>query len=83
MKPLYIGTLLEPSPNFGQNFSKPAIVFLEMVGQIIPCVLHGISCPTISQKSRTGYAPPTRCFHHFLTNYLSKIYVLFFFDFQN
>ena len=38
--------------------SKPAIVFLEMVGQIIPCKTHGIICPTISQKRRTGYALP-------------------------
>ena len=38
--------------------SKPAIVFLEMVGQIIPSKKHGIICPTISQKRRTGYALP-------------------------
>ena len=29
-----------------------------MVGQIIPCKTHGIICPTISQKGRTGYALP-------------------------
>ena len=58
MKPLDVSSLLKPSPNFGQNLIKTAIVLFEMVGQIIPCILHGIICPTISQKSRTGYAPP-------------------------
>ena len=31
-------------------------MFLEIVGQIIPCTTHGIICPTIYQKGRTGYA---------------------------
>ena len=31
-----------------------------MVGQIIPCKTHGIICPTIPQKRRTGYALPLR-----------------------
>ena len=48
MKPLDVSSLLKPSPNFGQNLIKPAIVLFEMVGQIIPCILHGKTYPTIS-----------------------------------
>ena len=29
-----------------------------MVGQVITCVLHVITWPTISQNRRSGYAPP-------------------------
>ena len=51
---------------------KPAIVFLEMVGQIIPCKTHGIICPTLSQKGRTGYALPKKtenCSDFFFGNF--------------
>ena len=31
-----------------------------MVGQVITCVLHVITWPTISQNCRSGYAPPEK-----------------------
>ena len=48
-------------------------MFLELVGQIIPCKTHGIICPTISKKRRTGYALPIK---HLVVYYidLSKMY---------
>ena len=52
MKPLDVSSLLKPSPNFGQNLIKPAIVLFEMVGQIIPCTLHGIICKNVSKHDK-------------------------------
>ena len=80
MKPLYVSKLFakaKKSPNFGQNLSKPATVFLEMVGQIIACKTHCIICPTLLRNCRTGYALPLYLLQNFMNNDGTTLILLF------
>ena len=47
---------------------------MKNVGQIIQCKIQVITCPTISQKRRTGYAPPfggrVKIFHEIFTSFI-------------